>query len=257
MRVTVLGCGSSSGVPMIGCTCPVCSSKNPKNKRTRVSLYIEINTVGLLIDSSPDLRQQALACGVKKADAVLYTHGHADHTHGVDDLRSFNYLGNKELPVYGDADTLASLQQRFTYVFRPKPDNIWVRPCLVPNVIPRGNIVNLAVQGVDIVAFEQLHGRTTSLGYRIDKFAYSTDTHELPESAYKALEGIDVWVVDCLRYTESVTHSHLKRTLEWIARVKPRQAILTHMAHDFDYDKLAAELPPGVVPGYDGMVIDL
>ena len=257
MRVTVLGCGSSSGVPEIGCGCPVCTSPDPKNKRTRVSVFIEADGANLLIDSSPDLRQQLLREGIKQIDAVLYTHDHADHTNGLDDLRAFNKLSGNSLPAYGTADTLESIQERFSYAFQPKPEKIWYRPCLSPHVLPDSAAHTHKICGVSVVSFEQIHGKINTLGYRIGNFAYSTDCNEMPETAFEALKGIDVWIVDCLRYTDSYTHSNLKRTLGWIERVKPRLAILTHMAHDFDYNALLEELPAGVVPGYDGMVIEL
>jgi len=255
--VIILGCGSSSGVPEIGCFCAVCTSKNTRNKRSRVSVFIEENGANLLIDSSPDFRQQALQNNILRVDAVLYTHDHADHTNGLDDLRAFNKLSGNSLPVFGDAETLGTIQERFPYAFQPKPDKIWYRPSLVPNILPDEPIHQTNILGVPVTAFQQTHGKVTTLGYRIKNFAYSTDTNEMPETAFESLAGVEVWVVDCLRYTESYTHSNLKRTLGWIERVKPRLAVLTHMAHEFDYDALSGELPVGVVPGYDGMVVEL
>jgi phosphoribosyl 1,2-cyclic phosphate phosphodiesterase len=257
MKITVLGSGSSSGVPFIGCDCKVCRSDNPKNKRTRVSCLIEINGINLLIDTSPDLRQQALKSDLRKVHAVLYTHDHADHSHGIDDLRSFNYLSGNSLPVYSNAATLSSLKERFPYAFQNKPENVWVRPSLIPNVIPDQPIHKMDVLGVQITAFEQTHGKSKTLGYRIGDFAYSTDTDNLPESAFEALTGVKLWIVDCIRYNKSYGHASLEQSLGWIKRVKPEQAVLTHMSHDFDYDTLKAELPEGVAPGYDGMVMTL
>lgn len=257
MRVTMLGCGSSIGVPVIGCDCQVCTSTNPKNKRTRVSIFIEINGVNLLIDTSPDLRQQALRHNIRKIDAVLYTHDHADHTNGLDDLRSFNMITGEAIQVYGDAATLELIKQRFPYAFLPMAEKIWYRPYIIANELPVAPIHNFEISGISITLFEQLHGKVKTLGYRIGNFAYSTDTDGLDESAFAALQGVDVWIVDCLRYTKSYTHSHLERTLGWIDRVKPRLSILTHMAHEFDYDTLASELPKKIVPGYDGLVIEI
>jgi phosphoribosyl 1,2-cyclic phosphate phosphodiesterase len=256
MKITVLGSGSSGGVPLIGCTCAVCTSSNPKNVRKRVSLYIEINDLKLLVDTSPDLRQQALMYGVTRVDAVLYTHDHADHTHGIDDLRSFNYLANKSIPLYGDAHTMDALAKKYVYAFGA-PEKIWARPSLTAHSLPAAAIQAFTIENTSITAFEQLHGRFKSVGYRIGDFAYSTDTNELPETAFEALRGVDTWVVDCLRYTPSPVHANLEKTLEWIGRVKPRRAILTHMAHEFDYDTLRKELPARVEPAYDGMVIEL
>jgi phosphoribosyl 1,2-cyclic phosphate phosphodiesterase len=257
MRVTVLGCGASTGVPMIGCDCAVCTSNDPKNKRQRVSIFIEINGVNLLVDTSPDLRTQALANGITRVDAILLTHEHADHTHGLDDIRSFNFIRNDSIPLYANARTMDSLKQRFGYIFLPKPAPVWFRASVTPRLIPDAPVQHFNAEGIDVVAFEQDHGRIRSLGFRIGDFAYSTDVDQMPESAFEALKGVDVWIVDCLRYTSSMTHSTLERTLGWIKRVKPRLAVLTHMGHELDYSRLASELPGGVVPGYDNMVIEI
>lgn len=257
MRVTVLGCGSSSGVPLIGCNCSVCRSDNPKNKRSRVSVFVEINGINLIVDTSPDLRQQALRQNIQRIDAVLYTHDHADHTHGIDDLRSFNYLSKKTLPVYGNRQSLDSIMGRFGYAFLPRPELVWSRPSLEARALAEAPAHEFNVEGVAVTAFEQGHGRVKTLGYRIGNFAYSTDADHLPETAFEALAGVEVWAVDCLKYSESHGHSHLKRTLEWIAHVKPKRAILTHMSHEMEYERLKSELPPCAEPGYDGLVIEM
>lgn len=257
MRVTILGCGASGGVPLIGCTCHVCTSSNPKNNRTRVSIYIEIKEFKLLIDTSPDLRLQALRHRLNRLDAVIFTHDHADHTHGIDELRSFNYLRGDSLPIYSNKSTLDSIRQRFPYAFQPKPDYVWYRPSLIDHGLPDAPIHHFTIEGHPITAFSQHHGRGETLGIRIKNFAYSTDTNELPDTAFDALAGVDIWIVDCLRYSDSPSHATLEKALKWIERVKPKRAILTHMAHDFDYEKLARELPPGIEPAYDGIVIEL
>ncbi|MDX2073510.1 MAG: MBL fold metallo-hydrolase [Alphaproteobacteria bacterium] len=257
LRVTMLGCGSSAGVPFIGCDCPVCTSKDPKNNRTRVSLWIEINGKNLLIDSSPDLRQQALREGMTNLDAVLYTHDHADHTHGLDDLRSFNYLSGGPLPIYGDAKTLEMLQKRFSYAFQAKPENLWYRPCLMPHTVVDKDVGSFPLFDTEIGFFRLGHGKSKTYGYRIGNFAYSTDCDAIDDASFDALSGLDVWIVDCLRPEPSYSHAHLELTLSWIARAKPKRAILTHMSHDFDYDTLKASLPAGVEPGYDGLTINL
>jgi phosphoribosyl 1,2-cyclic phosphate phosphodiesterase len=256
MRVTILGCGSSAGVPEIGCQCNVCTSNVPENQRTRVSVFIEEHDTHLLIDSAPELRAQALRNRINRVDAVLYTHDHADHTSGLDDLRGFNKLSGDVLPIYGDQKTMESLQKRFGYAFTPK-NAIWYSPALIANTLPSQAVYDFTVGNATITAFEQMHGKVNTLGYRVGNFAYSTDCNGLPESAFEALNGVDTWVVDCLRYTESYTHSNLKLTLSWIERVKPKLAVLTHMAHDFDYHALSAELPAGIIAGYDGMVLEL
>lgn len=258
MKVTILGCGHSLGVPVIGCGCAVCTSDNPKNKRLRVSVLVQVDGKNIVIDTSPDFRQQILSTNINRLDAVLYTHDHADHTHGIDDLRSFNILQNDVIPVYSNAEIIESLKKRFSYVFLPKPtENATFRPSLSANILPDMPIYEFMLGETKIIAFEQQHGKSITLGYRIGDFAYSTDVNALSDSAFEALSGVKCWIVDCLRYTPSYSHSHLSQTLEWISRVNPNQAILTHMAHEFDYDKLLSELPAGVLPAYDGMVIEI
>lgn len=256
VKVTMLGCGSSTGVPEVGCTCAVCTSDNPKNKRLRVSIVVETGGKRLLIDTSPDLRAQALNCNISMIDAVLFTHGHADHIHGLDDLRQFSMLKDASIPVYADPVTLANLIQRFAYAFQPKPQRAWYRPSIIPHEIPVNPPEEFAVEGVRVMPFWQHHSEETrSLGFRFGNFAYSTDVNGFPEESLAKLQGLDVWIVDCLRYTPSYTHSRLEITLEWIRKLKPKLAVLTHMAHQFEYETLSRELPTGVVPGYDGLVL--
>jgi len=257
LKVTVLGCGASSGVPVIGCDCWVCTSDNLKNKRLRVSVLVKSEVGSVLVDTSPDLREQCLANRVRKVDALIYTHSHADHLHGIDDLRSFNYLSGSALDTYSDEETLREIRTRFGYVFLPpKPAHLgWYRPCLTPR--PVTPYVPFTAGGMEVLPFTQKHGLGSTLGLRFGSFAYSTDANGLSEEAFAALAGIDTWIVDCLRYEPAPTHAHLAMTLEWIARVKPRRAYLTHLNHGFDYDTLAAELPPGVFPAYDGLVLEV
>ncbi|MFO0388960.1 MAG: MBL fold metallo-hydrolase [Alphaproteobacteria bacterium] len=257
MRVTMLGCGHSGGVPLIGCDCAVCTSKNPKNTRKRVSVLVEVNNINILIDTSPDLHQQALDNGINRVDAVLYTHDHADHTHGIDELRSFNYLSSKEIPVFSDKKTLDVLQQRFAYAFKEKPEYVWFRPSLTPQLVNEEDVVDFEVMGVSVTAFKQGHGKLESLGFRIGDFAYSTDVDFIPEKSFEALVGVKVWIVDCLRETKSHSHSYLEQTLTWIERVKPSRAVLTHMSHEVEYEALKTQLPPHIEPGYDGLTMDI
>ena len=256
MKVTILGCGASGGVPLIGCGCNVCISKNQYNKRLRSSIIVEIKKTKLLIDSSPDLRQQMMNSGYDYADAVLYTHGHADHTHGIDDLRAFNYHRNAPLPIYGTAEFMEEFQIRFPYAFGTKPVWAgWTRPNLVPHMIDEYG--EFMFNGIAIQHFLQYHGKGKTIGYRIGNFAYSTDVNNLPDKSLQLLESLDVWVVDCLRREPAPTHAHLDMTLEWIERLKPKRAILTHMSHDLDYEWLSSILPPNVEAAYDGMTIEV
>lgn len=255
MRVTILGCGASGGVPLPGCDCGVCRSGDPRNRRRRSSVLVEEGGAALLIDASPDLRDQLLCTGTMRLDAVLFTHAHADHCHGIDDLRLIVRLMRRPLDVWGDAATLAELDRRFGYCFvPPRPDEAWFRPVLNPRPIEGP----FEAAGLTVVPFRQRHGeRATTLGFRIGGFAYSTDVDRLPEEAFSVLDGVEAWVVDSQGYKENFVHSHVAQTLAWIDRVRPRRAVLTHMGHELDYARLAAELPPGVEPARDGLVIEI
>jgi phosphoribosyl 1,2-cyclic phosphate phosphodiesterase len=254
MRVTVLGCGASTGVPSIGPYWGRCDPQDPRNRRRRGSVLVEVHGIIILIDTSPDLREQLIDAGVRRLDAVLLTHAHADHLHGIDDLRPVNRLMRAAIPLYLDRATLAELEQRFGYVLEPPtPDGRFYKPTLIPHIIERP----FWVGGVEVAPFEQDHGFSTTLGFRIGSMAYSTDVTELDERAYDVLAGVELWIVDCLRREPHPTHSHLAKTLKWIARVRPSRAILTHMDSSLDYAELSRELPPGVEPGQDGLVVEL
>jgi phosphoribosyl 1,2-cyclic phosphate phosphodiesterase len=251
MKITILGCGTSGGVPRIGNQWGDCDPTNPKNRRRRVSILVNQGETQILVDTSPDMREQCLDAGVDRLDAVLYTHEHADHTHGIDELRPLSYLNKKPINVYGSAETLDGLKHRFKYAFVPLGE--YYRPIVEANPITGP----FSVGEIEIIPFSQVHGGKETLGFRFGSIAYSTDLVELPEKSFNVLAGIDTWIVDALQKKPHPTHTHLAQTLEWIERVKPRRAILTHMALDMDYDSLVAELPAGVEPGYDGMEIDL
>ena len=253
MKITVLGCGSSGGVPLVGGDWGACDPCESRNRRRRVSVLVEEGDEVLLVDTSPDLREQLLACGATRLTALFYTHSHADHTHGIDDLRRVNWLIGKPLPIYGDAATLEELRRRFDYIFNgPVLTEHFYKPSLIPQVITRP----LRFGDIQVSAFTQDHGYGISTGYRFNDFAYSTDAKNLDEAAFDALKGVKVWVVDCVREAAHPTHAHLERTLDWIARVKPERAYLTHMDHTMDYATLAAKLPAGVWPAYDGLVLE-
>lgn len=258
MKITLLGCGSSAGVPLIGCACAVCRSPNPRDARTRVSLLVEEAGARVLVDTSPDLRQQALKNGVDAIDAIIFTHDHADHTHGIDDIRSFNFLRGDAIDAYGDARSLATIQSRFAYAFQPPAPHIgWFRPSARAHVLAGPPYETFSIGGLTVQPFEQPHGKHSSLGLRFGAAAYSTDVSALTPEMIAALRGVDTWIVDCLRIEPSPTHAHLALTLEWIEIIKPRRAILTHMGHELGYDALCAQLPGHIEPGYDGLVIEL
>lgn len=256
MKITILGSGASTGVPLIGCRCAVCQSDNPKNKRLRVSIFIETPEVRLLIDTSPDLRQQALAHHLTRIDAVLFTHEHSDHSHGIDDLKRFNQMQGHIIEAFSDKRAIDILKTRFPFAFAMSTGQFrWYKACLSANIITPYQA--FSYKNLEILPFLQTHGAITSLGFRIGDFAYSTDVNALDEKAFSALSGIKYWVVDCQGISQSFSHSHLKQTLDWIARVKPKKAILTHMGHELEYEKLKAELPYHILPGYDGMVLEI
>jgi phosphoribosyl 1,2-cyclic phosphate phosphodiesterase len=256
MRITMLGSGPSWGVPRIGGDWGACDPADPRNRRRRASILVEEGGTTLLVDTSPDMREQLLDAAVKRIDAVLYTHAHADHAHGIDDLRSVNKLMGKAIGIHADPTTMDELRQRFAYTFTPPKPGLgaaFYKPVLEPVLIDGP----FEVGGIAVVPFEQDHGFSKTLGFRFGRFAYSTDAIELDEAAFAALAGVEVWIVDCIRREPHVTHSHLAKTLGWIAHLKPRRAVLTHMDESLDYAALSRELPPGVEPGHDGLVIDL
>jgi phosphoribosyl 1,2-cyclic phosphate phosphodiesterase len=254
MKITVLGCGASTGVPAIGPDWGRCNPDDPRNRRRRSSILVECRGSTVLIDTSPDLREQLIDAGVSRIDAVIYTHAHADHLHGVDDLRTVNRLMRQAIPIHADQRTLDEIGARFGYALKPvAPGEFYYRPALVAHAIDGP----FTAAGIPVVPFAQDHGFSTTLGFRIGNFAYSTDVAELDEAAFATLAGIEVWIVDCLRRHPHPTHSDLAKTLAWIARLQPRRSLLTHMDQSLDYAELAAELPAGVEPGQDRLVIEL
>lgn len=264
LEVRILGCGSSGGVPRLSEGGPywgACDPKNPKNRRSRCSVLVTRRTsegeTRLLVDTSPDLREQLLAAGVGRLDAVLITHDHADQLHGIDDLRVVVMHMKRRLDLWSDLDGLAGVRKKFGYCFAT-PVGSDYPPILNAHEITRPfTVFEIAGEGgpVPVRAFSQGHGRISSLGYRFGPVAYSPDVDHLDEEAFAALENVDCWIVDALRHTPHPSHAHLARTLEWIARVKPQRAILTNMHVDLDYEALKRELPPGVEPAYDGMTL--
>lgn len=254
LTFTILGCGPSGGVPMIGCDCATCRSPNPKNHRTRASILIEGAETRVLVDTAPELRLQALRAGFKTVDAILFTHAHADHLHGIDDARSFNYHREGPIPVIATGEVAVEVKHRFNYAFdAPLKGKGWVRPSLELQEI--NNYDCFTAGNLQFLNYLQHHGKQSSTGYRIENAAYSTDVDNMPEQSAQLLESLDLWIVDCLQEEKSATHAHLEQTLAWIHRFKPKLAVLTHMSHQLEYEALKARLPIGVAPAYDGMKI--
>lgn len=252
MKVTILGCGTSSGVPRIGPDWGACDPAEPRNRRRRASILVEHDGVTVVVDTGPDFRMQMLDANVARLDAVLVTHDHADHAHGIDDLRQFFHLSRKPVPCFASGATWAVLEPRFAYIFA---GTVHYPATATANVMPPV----LTLGELTITPFEQLHGDVVSLGFRFEAggraCAYSTDVKALPAAAHPALQELDLWVVDALREAPHPTHSHLAQTLDWITAFRPARAVLTHMDQSLDYRTLAATLSAGVEPGFDGLTI--
>ncbi len=260
MEAVILGCGSSGGVPRLGGPdnagfWGACDPGNPKNRRTRCSLLVRSRTTNILVDTSPDMREQLLAARCGTLDGVLITHDHADQLHGFDDLRMVAINMRRRVDVHADAMTMSGMLARFGYCFATPEGSSY------PPIVKGHEIAEpfrpFAIGDVEVAAFAQKHGHIRSLGFRFGPLAYSSDVDGLDEAAFGALEGVDCWIVDTLRYTPHPSHAHLALTLEWIARVKPKRAVLTNLHTDLDYDTLKRELPEGVEPAYDGLAISL
>ena len=252
MQAVILGCGTAGGTPRIGNDWGDCDPDEPRNRRRRASILLRDGDTQVLIDTSPDLRQQALDAEISRLDAVLFTHAHADHAHGIDDVRFFVLKTRGAIDAWADPETLAQLEQRFNYAFEQDSNRFY------PPILNGRQIVGpFHVGSMVVLPFRQKHGPIGTLGFRVGPVAYSTDVQELPEAAFEALAGVDTWIVDCLQRKPQPTHAHLALTLGWIDRVKPRRAVLTHMNTSLDYATLRDELPDGVEPAYDGMVLDI
>jgi phosphoribosyl 1,2-cyclic phosphate phosphodiesterase len=261
-KFTILGCGSSGGVPRPALGWGDCNPNNPKNRRRRTSLLVErrasAGVTRILVDTSPDLREQLLDAEVDWVDAVLYTHEHADHTHGIDDLRGLFIHRRKRVPIYIDEPTAQSLHQRFGYCFVAPPGSEYP-PIAREHRMTAGEPVQVEGAGGSITALPilQEHGDITSLGFRFGRLAYSCDLIRLPPQSLAALTGLDVWIVDALRYKPHPSHLSVDETLALIEQLRPRRAILTNLHSDLDYDELRKRLPPHVEPAYDGLSIEL
>ena len=254
MKVRILGCGTSSGVPRVGNDWGECDPAESKNRRRRVSILVEHEGVRILVDTGPDLREQLLDARICDVDAVIWTHDHADHCHGIDDLRQLYHVRGAPVPGFARRDTLETLRLRFAYAFNGKGE---YPPVVHPNLLPD----ELELGELRIRIVDQPHGSITSAGLRFDahgrSLVYSTDVNGLTEEMISLYSGTDVWIVDALRRRPHPSHAHLAQALDWTQIIVPRRTILTHMDQSMDYAALRAELPGGVEPGYDGMEIIL
>lgn len=262
LTLTILGCGSSGGVPRVGQGWGDCDPAEPRNRRRRCSLLVEQEAGGqkttALIDTSPDLREQLLAENVQRLDAVLYTHDHADHTHGIDDLRPLALAARRRIDVHMDEATSRTMHQRFGYCFVTPPGSEYPPIATEHRVVVGESVVVSGPGGViTAVPFDQAHGETRALGYRITRTAYSCDVSDIPEESFPVLADLDLWIVDALRRRPHPSHFSLDESLAWIERIKPRRAVLTNLHSDLDYETLRRSLPENVVPAYDGMKLAL
>ena len=253
MQLIMLGVGSSAGTPTIGCNCATCISNDPRNKRTRCSSIIKLNNGKvLLIDTGPDLRQQSLREGLVKIDAVLYTHTHADHLHGIDDLRGFCQAQRSQIPLYGSSSTMAHITEKFGYVLR-EPSNFWDLPVLKTHTI-----------NGSFVLFDELitpiplkHGNCEIYGYRIGDLAYLTDVSAIPESSFDLLKNLKVLLLDCLRAAPHPTHINVEQSLQYASLIKAQSTYMIHMTHELEFNALSSQLPQNVYAGYDGLKINI
>ena len=257
MRITILGSGAAPGVPSIASGWGRCNPADARNRRRRSSILVEEAGTTVLIDTSPDLREQLLDCGAKRLDAVLYTHGHADHIHGIDELREINRLMNGPIPAHATAETLETLEKRFGYAFQGIPPGKPVfRPWLQSHLFEPGQ--SFTIGGIPIRTFLQDHGFCTTIGFRLGEAVYSTDLMDLPEASKDVIRGAKLWIVGALQDAPHPSHAHLEKVLGWIAELKPHRAVITHMSNDLDYDTLVSHLlPVGVTPAFDGLVVEV
>jgi len=249
MQLTILGAGSSAGTPVVGCDCNTCTSTNPRNKRTRCSSFVTLdNGEVILIDTGPDLRFQALREGLTRVDAVLYTHTHADHLHGIDDLRAFCQINRQQIPLYTYPAAVEHIKAKFGYTLREASD-FWDLPVLAITPVE----APFQVFNTQITPISVHHGRSQIYGYRIGDFAYMTDVSAIPESSFDLLKDLDLLLIDCLRTDKHPTHINIEQSLQYVSQINAKQSVLIHMTHELEYEALTKMLPSNVFVGYDGL----
>jgi phosphoribosyl 1,2-cyclic phosphate phosphodiesterase len=251
IHITVLGSGTSSGVPTIGCTCDVCRSSDPRDKRLRPSILLRYGGSNVVVDTTPDFRAQVLRAGLERLDAILYTHSHADHILGLDDVRPFNYRQRSPIPVFGMKETLDAIQRVFGYAFQPQESSV-----------PKLDLHSLdgapfELFGLEFTPIRLCHGKGAVMGFRFGSAAYLTDHSDIPEESRAKLTGLDVLFLDALRHRPHPTHTTVEQALRWVQELKPRRAFFTHMCHDLSHERTEADLPPHVRLAYDGLEIDV
>jgi phosphoribosyl 1,2-cyclic phosphate phosphodiesterase len=253
MQLTMLGVGSSAGTPVVGCNCATCVSDNPRNQRTRCSSLITLDSgENILIDTGPDLRSQSLRENIKRVDAVFYTHTHADHLHGIDDLRAFCQIQRKQIPLYAKEDAVEHIKQKFGYVLRD-PSDFWEMPVLRTETVH----APFELFGMKIIPIPVMHGKSHILGYRIGNLAYMTDVSEIPESSLALLKDLDIVLLDCLREKSHPTHINIEQSLAYVGRIKAKQSYMIHMTHELEYASLSKKLPKDVFVGFDGLKLHI
>ncbi|WP_029149086.1 MBL fold metallo-hydrolase [Methylophilus sp. 5] len=254
MQLTILGVGSSAGTPAVGCRCATCVSTDVRNKRTRCSSMVTLDDGRvILIDTSPDLRQQALREHMCRVDAVLYTHTHADHLHGIDDLRAFCQINRCQIPLYSYPEAIAHIQDKFGYTLRDPIPQYWDLPVLAAHVVE----APFEVAGQWVTPVPVMHGKIRIYAYRIGNLVYMTDVSEIPESSYDLLQGVELLLIDCLRESPHPTHVSVSQSLALIERIGAKRNVLIHMTHELEYRALQARLPAHIEVGYDGMQLHI
>ncbi len=254
VEITILGCGASTGTPVITCRCDTCRSRHPRNKRLRASAWLKTRGKSILIDTATDLRQQALKHKLDRVDAILFTHPHADHTLGLDEVRAYNFIQKATIPAYGNEWTQRELTTKFPYVFDRGPVEGGGVPQLEFHLID-GQAQSLDILGVPITPISLSHGSKECIGYRIDSVAYITDCSYISPESIERLKGLSVLILDCLRFKPHGTHFNMDQSLEMVARLSPKRTFLTHLGHEIEYVKWNKKLPKSISLAYDGLTV--